>query len=250
METFTKRTTGRPAHWEVAGLSWLAEQKSAGGADVVEVVGLDSGGLTESRVVETGASPDTASDFGRRLAVTHDVHDVNWGEGPRGWEGSGYRGPNQRLLDLPLTPQESWGVMYAENQLMSLVPDAGYDATGVAVFERLAQRLRDGEFETGDSPARLHGDLWSGNLMWTSDGCVLIDPSAHVGHRETDLAALALFGCPYLDRIINGYNEVHPLAGGWGERVRLHQLSMVLMHAVVFGGGYRREALEIARAYG
>ena len=49
-------------------------------------------------------------------------------------------------------------------------------------------------FDDGSAPARLHGDLWAGNLLWTADGGVLIDPAAHGGHRETDLAMLALFG--------------------------------------------------------
>ena len=43
-----------------------------------------------------------------------------------------------------------------------------------------------------DKPARIHGDLWSGNVMWTADSgqseAVLIDPAAHGGHREEDLA--------------------------------------------------------------
>jgi fructosamine-3-kinase len=119
----------------------------------------------------------------------------------------------------------------------------------VAVIERLATRCADGEFDTGDQPARLHGDLWSGNVLWTHDTAVLIDPAAHGGHREADLAMLALFGAPHLERVLAAYDEAAPLAPGWRERVRLHQVHPLLLHAVLFGGGYGAQAVRAAARY-
>lgn len=113
----------------------------------------------------------------------------------------------------------------------------------------MADRLAGGEFDDDDPPARLHGDLWAGNVLWTAKGATLIDPAAHGGHRETDLAMLALFGAPHLERIIAAYREAHPLADGWPTRVALHQLHPVMLHAVLFGGGYAAQALTIARRY-
>lgn len=78
--------------------------------------------------------------------------------------------------------------------------------------------------------------------MWTPDGVVLIDPAAHGGQRETDLAMLALFGCPFLDDVVRGYQRVRPLQRGWRTRVGLHQLYPLLAHVVLFGGGYPRQA--------
>jgi fructosamine-3-kinase len=95
-----------------------------------------------------------------------------------------------------------------------------------------------GDFDDGDPPARIHGDLWSGNVMWTRDGVVVIDPAAQGGHRETDLAMLALFGCPYLAEVIEGYQSVRPLRPGWRSRVGLHQLYPLLAHVVLFGTSY------------
>jgi fructosamine-3-kinase len=60
------------------------------------------------------------------------------------------------------------------------------------------KRCAAGDFDNADGPVRLHGDLWTGNVMWTSDGAVLVDPAAHGGQRETDLAMLALFGGGYV----------------------------------------------------
>jgi fructosamine-3-kinase len=99
-------------------------------------------------------------------------------------------------------------------------------------------------------PARIHGDLWSGNLLWGRDGRIwLVDAaSAHGGHRETDLAMLAWFGAPHLEAMVSAYEGALPLADGWRERVRLHQLHPMLVHATLFGGGYAETAAEAARS--
>ena len=101
---------------------------------------------------------------------------------------------------------------------------------------------RRGVAAPAEPPARLHGDLWSGNVLWAPDGAWLIDPAAHGGHRETDLAMLALFGCPHLDRVLAAYDEAAPLADGWRDRVPLHQLFPLLVHVVLFGRGYAAQA--------
>ena len=122
---------------------------------------------------------------------------------------------------------------------------------GRHAVDALCDRLRSGdESLTGpaEPAARLHGDLWSGNVLWASGGAVLVDPAAHGGHRETDIAMLALFGLPHLDRVVAAYDEAAPLAMGWRERVALHQLHPLLVHSVLFGGGYVRRATRTAAA--
>jgi fructosamine-3-kinase len=99
-----------------------------------------------------------------------------------------------------------------------------------------------------EPPSRIHGDCWSGNVLWSGGRGWLIDPAAHGGHRETDLAMLALFGAPFLDRILAAYQEVAPLAAGWRARVPLHQLHPLLVHACLFGAGYAGPVAEAARA--
>lgn len=85
--------------------------------------------------------------------------------------------------------------------------------------------------------------------MADPDGdAVLIDPAAHGGHREIDLAMLRLFGAPS-ERIFAAYSEAAPLADGATERVALWQLLPLLVHALLFGGGYGASAGEAARRY-
>jgi fructosamine-3-kinase len=116
----------------------------------------------------------------------------------------------------------------------------------VGVLEQVCARIAD-LAGPPEPPARLHGDLWSGNLCWDTDRVVVIDPAAHGGHRETDLAMLALFGAPHLTEIQRGYAEAAPLADGARERTPLHQLFPLLVHTVLFGGGYARAATRAAR---
>ncbi len=148
-------------------------------------------------------------------------------------------------------PAPSWPQWYARDRLLPYLRqarDAGdLDAPAAATVERVCERLPE-LAGPAEPVARLHGDLWSGNVLWSAEGGWLIDPAAHGGHRETDLAMLALFGCPQLSSILDGYQEIAPLAAGWAARVPLHQLFPLLVHVVLFGAGYAAQATAAARA--
>lgn len=231
---------------EAAGLRWLAE---AGGARVVEVRGVDEHSITLQRLDSTRATPDGAVEFGRALARTHAAGADAWGAPPPGTDGRGWIGP----LPQRNQPEPSWGLFYAEHRVRPFTDQAlaagSLDRSGYAVIERVCERLTAGDFDDLGTPARIHGDLWSGNVIATADGWTLIDPAAHGGHPVTDLAMLELFGNPYLDRTFAAYAEVAELPGGWRDTIRLHQLHPLLVHAVLFGGGYAASAVAAARAY-
>ena len=253
-EVFRKGSaTAPPGYfaWEAAGLAWLGA--APGGAAVAEVLAVGDDHLDLRRLTFANPDPAAVETLGRGLAHTHDAGAPAYGSAPPGWSGDGFLGPISELLPLKLEPAESWGEFYANQRIMPTLAMA-VDRKVIShreahVVEAVARRVARGEFDDGSTPARIHGDLWSGNVVWTPTGAVLIDPAAHGGHRETDLAMLALFGCPHWDFVIGGYLEQHRLDSEWPQRVALHQLHPLLVHAVLFGGDYARRALEVARRY-
>jgi fructosamine-3-kinase len=225
---------------EAAGLCWLAVP---GGVPCARVVAYDDRSLTLERLDSVPPTRDAAREFGSRLAVTHEAGAPMFGSGPQGWDGDGYFGPLSQPLRMAFTGHQTWGTFYGEERLrpMAELAEERLSATGRRLVDRVIARCVAGDFDDDDPPARIHGDLWSGNVMWTSAGVVLIDAAAHGGHRETDLAMLALFGCPHLDEVLAAYQTVRPLREGWRDRVGLHQLYPLLAHVVLFGDGYLRQ---------
>ena len=232
---------------EAAGLRWLAETTPGGGVAVPEVLGVDHECLI-IRWIEPGKiTVDAAAAFGRALARTHAAGAPCFGlerdDSPDSYIGR---------LPLPNRPAETWAEFYAVRRVLpylKLARDRGHaDEHQVATIERVVGRLP--QLLPDEPPSRLHGDLWNGNVLWGLDGQAwLIDPAAHGGHREADLAMLSLFGLPHLPRVLDAYTEETPLSAGWEDRVPLHQLFPLLVHACHFGGGYASRAATAAALY-
>ena len=254
MTEFVKRSPDAPPGFfacEAAGLRWLSAAE--GGVPCAPVLGCDPTGLTLQRLSVTAPTSEAAREFGRRLAVTHDSGAAGFGAAPDGWQGPGFFGPLHHPLPMTLRAHSRWGSFYADERLLPMLEPAAdrLGPDGWAVLERVADRCRDGHFDDDDVPARLHGDLWSGNVMSDEHGApVLIDPAVYGGHREMDLAMLALFGSPSA-RFFGAYDAVYPRSPGHEARVALHQLLPLLVHVGLFGGGYVRAVEEAAdRALG
>lgn len=226
---------------EAWGLRWLAEVSDGVRAAQVLAAGPE---LLVLEWIEPGRpSAAAAADFGRRLAITHDAGAPGFG-----------RDVDSMIASEPLpggSDAGDWADFYARARLQPFLDRA---VAGGAVSDHDRRAIEQLIMELprlagpAEPPARLHGDLWSGNVLWTDHGAVVIDPAAYGGHRETDLAMLALFGLPHLSTVLSAYQEVHPLADGWQRRVRLHQLFPLLVHAVIFGAGYGSQAGDAARS--
>lgn len=235
---FTKSQRGATPEFYAAEARGLEFLRVPGGPPLPEVEEL-----AEDRIVTEWIEPgrpdeSAAREFGRRLAVMHTAR-----PGSLGADAAGFIGP----LPLDNTGADDWPAFYAERRLRPFLEGLGTD-----VRQAVERVIADLPALAGDPepPARIHGDLWSGNLLWAADGQVwLVDAaSAHGGHRETDLAMLALFGAPHLDAVVSSYQQVSPLADGWRERIPLHQLHPLLVHAQLFGGHYVASVIHGADA--
>ena len=239
--TFVKVRRAGPGELptEAAGLRWLAE---TGGLAVPEIHEVSEERLVLGRV-ETGGPLDEEA-LGRGLAAVHAAGAPSFGGLPPGAPGPFRVG----LLEVPHEPLPAWPAFYAERRLAPLVDRAGLSASARRAVARVCERIDD-LAGPAEPPARLHGDLWTGNVLAGADGRPwVIDPAAHGGHREVDLAMFELFGGPR-PRFVAAYDEAAPLAEGHRDRVELWQLFPLLVHAVLFGGGYAAQAERAARRY-
>jgi fructosamine-3-kinase len=226
---------------EASGLRWLAEAAATG---VPFVLAQDGDCLVTDWIEAGPPSRDAAARFGQELAGLHAAGADRFGAP---WPGE--------IAGLPLPNDadnlDGWPDWYVTHRVLPYARigrDAGtLGPADIAVIESACARAA-AVGGPPEPPARLHGDCWSGNVLWSGGRGWLVDPAAHGGHRETDLAMLALFGAPYLDTMLAVYHEVSPLADGWRGRVPLHQLHPLLVHVCLFGAAYRNGALAAARA--
>lgn len=231
---------------EANGLRWLGAPAVLPVPDVLAVSDGEAGPpFLVLEWIDTGRpTASTEAELGRGLARLHQAAPSAFGREDRRTTGS--RG-------LPNEPCATWADFYATQRLAPLARlarDSGaLPDEAIRQLERLASADRLQAIGAAEEPpARLHGDLWAGNRLVDRAGrSWLIDPAAHGGHREFDLAMMRLFGGFGAD-CFAAYEEVHPLADGWEDRVLLHQIAPLVVHAIKFGGGYVRSAeLAIAR---
>jgi fructosamine-3-kinase len=271
---------------EAAGLHWLAEADAVALPGVLALGDGDGDGprflalewIEEGRLDAAGEEA-----LGRGLAALHAAGAPDFGAPPPGAPAPGEAGAAAapdgpaavaapdgpaavaapdgpaavaplRIgeLSLPNDPTADWPSFYAQRRLAPLVAlclERGtLTASGARAVEDVCARI-DELAGPPEPPARLHGDLWGGNVMAGADGRArLIDPAAYGGHREVDLAMLRLFGAPS-ERVFAAYDEAAPLADGHRERVGLWQLFPLLVHAALFGGSYGASVERAAVRY-
>jgi len=215
---------------EEHGLGWLR----AAGAPVPEVIAHLPDLLVLEWIPPGEPGPAAAERLGRDLAALHADRVDAFGAAWPGRIGT---------LDLDNTPsQEPWPQWFARCRIEPYLrrSAAVLDPADITSIHQIMDQIdRYAGAGGSEPPARLHGDLWPGNLVWSTDHAWLVDPAAHAGHRESDLAQLDLFGgAPFGDRIRAAYQEIHPLAEGWQQRVPLHQLHLLLVHTAIFGASF------------
>jgi fructosamine-3-kinase len=229
---------------EAAGLRWLAEP---GALRTPAVLDVADGYLALEWVQPGNLDAAGGEELGRGLAATHAAGAPRFGAFATAAEDVGWLGS----LAVSNRPTDTWAEFYVERRLRPLARLArDRDALGdrgLTALERVCERMTE-LVGPPEPPARLHGDLWSGNVLADAAGRPwLIDPSAYGGHREVDLAMLELFGAPA--GALEAYREASPLADGWRERVGLYQLLPLLVHALLFGWSYRDAVERTAQRY-
>jgi len=229
---------------EALGLGWLREADAIRVPEVLAVCEAGQPNFIALELIESGRRVgDFAERLGRSLAALH-----RFGSDTFGLDHDNFIG----RLPQSNTPAATWVEFYRDQRIAPQVRLAAdsrlLSEADQRDFDRLMGRLPE---LVGDDepPARLHGDLWGGNLhvSETGDPC-LIDPAVFAGHREIDLAMMQLFG-GFDRRVFAAYDEAYPLQSDWRERTDLYQLYFLLVHVNLFGGGYVGQTRAALRPY-
>jgi fructosamine-3-kinase len=216
---------------EARGLRWLAEAGAIAVPAVLAVSNDDALPFLALELLQPGARRrDFDERLGRGLAALHRFGAPGFGLDHDNFIGS---------LPQSNTAQADWPSFYREQRLLPQVRRAARHL-GTELqrrFDQLCRRLEEW-LGPAEPAARLHGDLWGGNLHADASGApCLIDPAVYGGHREMDLAMMQLFG-GFAERVFDAYDEACPLQADWRERTPLYQLYPLLVHVNLFGGGY------------
>ena len=238
MNTYRKSDAHAPPDFfavEAAGLDWL---RAANAVAVPRVVSVGDDHIELERIDHGPWTPKVDERFGRELARLHAAGAPTFG----GDNATAFIGP----LPMPNEPRAVWPSFYAEQRIIPFLP--AIPSEHRAPFEHVIARI-DELAGPPEAPARIHGDLWRGNVLSDPGGTPwAIDPAAHGGHRETDLAMMRLFGGFGLHSFA-AYDEAFPVADGWEDRIALHQLHPLLVHATLYGGTYVESAIAAAGRY-
>jgi len=244
---FLKMNTVAHAHCmfaaEAKGLQLMADARAL---RIPEVIGSSTEGSTGwllMEFMEQGRRrPDFWRSFGEGLAAMHRTRGEQYGLDHDNFIGS---------LPQSNTQHKHWVEFYIAERLQPQVEMAlqsnKFNTSDQQNFENLYEKLP--QLLPEESPALIHGDLWSGNFLADERGApVLIDPAVCFASREMDIAMSLLFG-GFDQKFYDAYHDTYPLLPGWEERVDLYQLYYLLVHVNLFGGGYVGSVQRIVRRF-
>lgn len=264
---FVKRTPAelpQASLIESAGLRWLAAAESAGGPRIAQVISAEPGTLRLERISTSAATASAAERLGTALARMHGSlsHESAFGSLPPDHpkDQPALFGPADQPLRLGTADHGTWGALMAEERLdpvLRMLTET-ISPSDADLLRAAQERIGSGELDDGESAALVHGDLWSGNVLFTGDGgedsdprstaAVLIDPAAYAGHRVDDLAMLHLFGAPHVEVLVEAYLDEHQLRDQWRDRIPLHQFFPLTVHWALFGPAYRSPTMAAAES--
>ncbi len=246
---FLKQNSNPPTDFflaETRGLKLLAQAKN--GPRIPKPIAVQSGSRPTFLLLEYIESSTEDENFAERLAHSlaelHHTSQEHYGLDHDNYIGST---PQKNAL-------EKDGILFFREQRIDFQRQLARQSglLPVAIDKKLDSLCDDlGKFLniSGEKPALIHGDLWSGNYFPDNEGkpCIF-DPAVYYGLREADLAMTELFG-RLPQKFYDVYQEVFPMNPGYEERKDLFNLYHLLNHLNIFGSSYLSSVQQIVKRY-
>ncbi|NVJ65885.1 MAG: fructosamine kinase family protein [Gammaproteobacteria bacterium] len=219
---------------EAQGLEILRDQLKPLADAFIQIPKVHSVSAQELVIEEIKSTSATSQQwyrFGQGLAQLHQIPQHNYG-----FEVDNYIGLNPQKNML----SSNWGEFLFEYRLMAqvdFIKDKKIKAEFSNALRQKKSQLIDFLNQNCQHPSLVHGDLWSGNLLFDSDNVWLIDPAVYYGDREVDIAMTEMFG-GFSSEFYQGYDSVYPRSSEYGKKKQIYNLYHFLNHYNLFGGGY------------
>ena len=202
-----------------------------------KIISADENTLEIEKIDSFSSTKKLSKDFGRGLATLHKKAYGYYGLG-----GDNYIGfnPQKNILS------KNWGEFFINYRLLfqiELIKDKNIKNGFKSILQNSHKKLESFLNENCDHPSLVHGDLWSGNVLYSKDSVYLIDPAVYYGDREVDIAMTQMFG-GFSKEFYERYNETYPLSKVYNEKKIIYNLYQYLNHYNLFGSGYLHECRE------
>lgn len=144
------------------------------------------------------------------------------------------------------TEADSWGEFFISHRLIpqiDLMSDVWFQSWAYEQVENNKSKIVDLLNEHCEHASLVHGDLWSGNVMFSKDKVWLIDPAVYYGDSEVDIAMTELFG-GFSPDFYSSYQKVKPLSKAYKKKKCVYNLYHYLNHLNLFGSSYKAQCKE------
>lgn len=196
-----------------------------------KVFNVNENSLEIEKIDSIFPTKELSKQFGIGLAKLH----------KKTYDSYGYNTNNYIGLNLQKNSfSKNWGEFFITNRLLfqiELIKDSKIKNSFINILQKNSKRLEDFLNQNSKHPSLVHGDLWSGNVLYSQDKIYLIDPAIYYGDREVDIAMTEVFG-GFDEEFYNAYNEIYPLSGFYQKKKVIYNLYHYLNHYNLFGSGY------------
>jgi len=203
-----------------------------------KIFSYDKNCIVMQRVNQTNPTSSQQTQLGIALAKIHSIKQKHYG-----FEHDNFIGLNIQKNSI----SNNWGEFFYQYRLMfqiSIIKDKKIKEEFYKVFENIKEGLIEFLNNSCEYSSLVHGDLWSGNVIFEKDSIYLIDPAIYYADREVDIAMTEMFG-GFSMEFYKAYEQSLPLSKEYSKKKYIYNLYHYLNHFNLFGKSYLNSCVTL-----